>query len=610
MPTSQPRLCLLTPELLPPGSECAAFFLALRKYATAAGWRVIEAAAGEAGIRILGPVDEADAPVPLPQQFFGPAAAQAAYRVLEWLRAERFDMVCAPAEAGLLFYALAARHQSFALTETAVCVVADRLTLLARHRAGEMPRNMDDLVQDEMERRMLVLADVALIEPDTEAWAREQGWTVANARNWSGTPQAAVQALWPELLAAVDRRRTPPAAGSAETPLVSVCIPHFNRPTLLWQAVNSIRNQTYQRIEIVVVDDASTDPAALAALAALEGELAGEGGKLVRHKSNRYLGAARNTGARHASGDFVLFLDDDDYAKPDQVATLVRAAQATGADIVNSLCERLKGQEPPKPGQQSEERWLTLGNVPTAGLFRNLFGTASALFRKTSFERLGGFTEMHGVGCEDWEIFARASLAGMDLQTVPEALYWYRFTQGSMIQTGNIYAGENRALAPYLSEVPQIFWPALRFAHGAEVRLRTAQDSLRHYEAVLRHRDALIAHRERHIAHLTQLDRERAEPLAALSREVIELRAVLRVMLRGYGSTPQAAVDAMLQSSSWRLGRMLRAPLLWITGRRETAPPRVTDWVQAATVINMMQRSTTWEVTGLLRAMTSLLRRR
>ncbi|HET8996607.1 MAG TPA: glycosyltransferase family 2 protein [Acetobacteraceae bacterium] len=608
MPTSQPRLCLLTPESTPPGPDCAGLFLALRKHATTAGYRVTEAAVSETGIRILGP-EQAD-PAPLPQRFFGPAAAQAAYRVLEWLRAEPFDIVCAPAEAGLLFYALAARHQAVALTGTTFCVLAERLTLLSRHRAGEMPRDMEDLVRDEMERRMLALPDAVLVTDSGIApWVREQGWTVAGLRDCGDTPQAAVQALWPDLLAAA-RRAAPPADADGDMPLVSVCIPHFNRPTLLWQAVSSIRAQTYPRIELVVVDDASTDPAALATLDTLEAELAEQGGKLVRHPVNRYLGAARNTGARHASGAFVLFLDDDDYAKPEQVATLVRAAQATGADIVNSLCERLQGQEPPKPGQQSEERWLTLGNVPTLGLFRNLFGTASALFRKTSFERLGGFTEMHGIGCEDWEIFARASLAGMNLQTVPEALYWYRLTQGSMIQTGNVYAGESRAMAPYLALVPQVLWPALRFAHGAEQRLQTAQDSLRHGEAVLRHRDALIAHRERHIAHLTQLDRERAEPLAALSREVAELRAVLRVTMGGYGPTPQSAVDSMLQSGSWRLGRLLQAPLRWMRGRPETAPPRVTDWVQAASVINSMQRSTTWEMTGLLRALAGLLRRR
>ena len=137
------------------------------------------------------------------------------------------------------------------------------------------------------------------------------------------------------------------------------------------------------------MDEASTAPEGQAALPELEAELARQGGRLIRHDTNRYLGAARNTAARHAGGDFLLFLDDDDLAKPDQVATLMQVARATGADVVNSFCDRLTGSQPPEPGQQAEERWLFLGNAPTIGMFQNLFGTPSALFRKSSFQRLG-----------------------------------------------------------------------------------------------------------------------------------------------------------------------------------------------------------------------------
>lgn len=676
MPASRVRICLLQPEsdrhdsageaaelsgCRDAAGEAAGLFGRLAAAATAAGYSVTQAFAGESGITVRTPAGDADAGIAqiLPQSLIGPAPARPAYLVHEWLCRQHFDIVCAPARLGLLFYAVTARHQGLALAGTAFCAIAERLTLFSRHLAAEMPLGMDDIVHDEMERRTLALADLALFPAAAAAdWAQQRGWNIPGLRLLQAERDAAAtaRAAWSECLAAVERRQSACRAAAQrrraasvatapeqeqeteqaqeqeqspeqeqrqaqeqeqKLPLVSACIPHFNRPALLRQAIESLRRQTYKNLEIVVVDDASSAPEARAALDGIAADLAQCGGTLVRHDRNRYLGAARNTAVRHARGEFVFFLDDDDYAKPEQVATLVQVARATGADIVNSFCDRLTGALPPEQGKAPEERWLTLGNAPTAGLFQNLFGTASALFRKSSFQSLGGFTEMRGVGCEDWEMFARASLAGMNLQTVTQALYWYRLTPGSMIQTDDAYAGADRVLATYAAQVPAPLRPVLRFAHAADTRLRITRDSLRHCEALLRHRDseiahrdAVIAHRDAAISHLTQLNRDSTEQVAALSREVGELRSVCRIMLGDYGPTPQAAVDAVLRSGSWRTARILRAPLRWLTRRRADAPPRVADWSQAATVITSLQRSSSWELTGPLRALARLAGRR
>src|SRR5205807_8616085 len=122
-----------------------------------------------------------------------------------------------------------------------------------------------------------------------------------------------------------------------------------------------------------------------------------ERGWVVLRQENRYLGAARNQAARRAHGEFLLFMDDDNYAKPHEVSTLVRVAERTGADIVTAFMDMFEGNSPPQPGQRPCCRWLFAGTDMLAGIARNCFGDANALVRRTTFDRLGGFTEDHGV---------------------------------------------------------------------------------------------------------------------------------------------------------------------------------------------------------------------
>ena len=90
----------------------------------------------------------------------------------------------------------------------------------------------------------------------------------------------------------------------AEAALVSVVIPCYNQAHFLGEAIESVLAQTYPHLEIVVVDDGSTDNT---------GEVAARypGVRYVRQE-NQGLAAARNTGLRHSSGDYLVFLDADD----------------------------------------------------------------------------------------------------------------------------------------------------------------------------------------------------------------------------------------------------------------------------------------------------------
>lgn len=113
-------------------------------------------------------------------------------------------------------------------------------------------------------------------------------------------------------------------------PLVSVIVPVYNVETYLDCCLQSIRDQTWTRLEIIVVEDGSTD----GSLARLQPHLADPRVRLVQHPRNAGLSAARNSGIEAAGGDYVLCVDSDDALAPTLIEACVAAAGAHDADVV------------------------------------------------------------------------------------------------------------------------------------------------------------------------------------------------------------------------------------------------------------------------------------
>ena len=240
----------------------------------------------------------------------------------------------------------------------------------------------------------------------------------------------------------------------AETPPVTVCIVHHERPALLRMAVESVFAQDYPALDAVLVDDGSEGAEALEALDALEVEFAARSWRVIRQE-NRYLGAARNAAAAAARGEWLLFLDDDNVLFPDAVSRLVRAARFSGADCVTATSIRFTGGGDPRNDSASHGTPIRfLGAARAWSRFRNVVGDACALVRRDAFEALGGFTEMYGVGLEDMEFFNRMLLADLRVEPMPDPVYYYRTHPTSMMSSmGNPRLAETcraRALAPFL----------------------------------------------------------------------------------------------------------------------------------------------------------------
>ncbi|MDB5589518.1 glycosyltransferase, partial [Enterovirga sp.] len=235
-------------------------------------------------------------------------------------------------------------------------------------------------------------------------------------------------------------RRAPPR--DPETPLVTICLVHHDRPDFLRRALAAIARQDYPRIEIVLVDDGSSTPAAAAALDEIERQPGPFPVKVIR-SANRYLGAARNLAAANASGAWLLFHDDDNVAEPSEISTFVRAAQASGCEVMTSQYLIFDDAAGPEGARL---RFFPMGIGGPFSLFRNRFGDANCLVSRTAFERLGGFSELRGVGVEDWEFFLRAHLAGLRIGVVPEPLFRYRLSPGGMLASGSLVRDYDRIL--------------------------------------------------------------------------------------------------------------------------------------------------------------------
>jgi glycosyltransferase involved in cell wall biosynthesis len=405
------------------------------------------------------------------------------YHVYEWLKARPFDVILFPAGGGFAFYAICAKRQGLGFENT-VMVVAAHMPSLRRREADQA--SIDDpalLELDFLEQRCVESCDL-LIAADAETlnWMRARDWRLCpRVRLARGMPDEWERGNVESL---IEQTRPAPTSGR---PRLSVCLTHFNRPHFLRQSVQSLLDQSESEFEVVLVDDGSTVPEAETCLKGLEPVFARRGWRIVR-QDNRYLGAARNRAARESRGEYLLFMDDDDWAKPHEIATFVRAAVHSNADVLTCFADILEYLDPPSVAPASL-RFLPTGGPAVCGVFENRFGTAHALVRRAVFEAVGGFAEARDAGCEDYEFYGRAALAGYRIEVVPEALFWYRTLPTGMRLSMNPFRSRRRALSPYVRAMPSALESLVPVAHGLYEDRKRHAERMRWLQADLRRRE-------------------------------------------------------------------------------------------------------------------------
>jgi GalNAc5-diNAcBac-PP-undecaprenol beta-1,3-glucosyltransferase len=189
-------------------------------------------------------------------------------------------------------------------------------------------------------------------------------------------------------------------------PLVSVVICTYCRATLVTRAIDSVRNQTYRNLEIIVVDDASQDNTGNVVR-----DIPDERIRYLRHERNKGLPAARNTGIGAARGDYVAFLDDDDEWQPNKIRRQLDAIDGHGAVLSAALINgtRLKCHG---------RNFVELSDLRK----KNDFDPSSLMARADVLKQVM-FDDRLRQG-EDWDVFIRLA-ERCSVGYVPEPLLLY-----------------------------------------------------------------------------------------------------------------------------------------------------------------------------------------
>ena len=217
------------------------------------------------------------------------------------------------------------------------------------------------------------------------------------------------------------------------TPKVSIIMPAHNANEYIPLAIRSALGQTLREIELIVIDDASSDDTALVAVAAAQGD---QRFRLIRLATNGGPGAARNTGLESARGEWIALLDADDTFAPVRLGRMLRLAEERGADFFadNLVLSTIPGSARgicaiPEEFMRSEK---SVGPAEFIAMDRPSYGIRAAGFLKpimrTAFlrEKKLQYDTRYRNG-EDFHLYVKALLLGGQMFLTPETWYQYLF---------------------------------------------------------------------------------------------------------------------------------------------------------------------------------------
>lgn len=165
-------------------------------------------------------------------------------------------------------------------------------------------------------------------------------------------------------------------------PLVSIIVPAYNVGRYIEECVRSIMNQSYKQIEIIVVDDGSPDdtPIIIDKLAAIDKRI------VLIHQQNAGVSAARNAGIKASTGEYLVFVDGDDYIAPDFVEYMLRLVEITGGELCLSLNFYTKSGE-----KQVKKEYVEILNPVNATALllspRIIVGSVNKIYKKSIVEK-------------------------------------------------------------------------------------------------------------------------------------------------------------------------------------------------------------------------------
>lgn len=234
--------------------------------------------------------------------------------------------------------------------------------------------------------------------------------------------------------------------------LISIILPVYNGEKYLVESIESCLNQTYQNLELIIVDDCSTDQTPIIAqnYASIDSRI-----KIVTNTENKNLPASLNIGHREAAGDYFTWTSDDNIYEIDAIETLINTLIENKVDIVYSnifLIDQV-GE------QKRKSNFLSLENI----LFGNYIGS-SFLYHKGVFERNSGYKENLFL-VEDYDFWLRAIKHSVYFQ-LHRNLYCYRKHAESLTAQITLHNTKNLLWRDNIASMYEAFSSSIVYEHA------------------------------------------------------------------------------------------------------------------------------------------------
>ena len=294
--------------------------------------------------------------------------------------------------------------------------------------------------------------------------------------------------------------------------LVSVIVPVYNAEHYLLPCLKSLSAQSYSNIEVILVDDGSTD---------LSGKIcddyaASDSRFRVFHQKNGGPGPARNCGLENARGEWISFVDSDDEVHVDYLKLLLEAAESSGSDIAMCEYQKIEGNDPPQEVEDVSSFSVKIIDVDQA--IKRMFAdndlaymiVCAKIFKKSVFETIR-FDKMI---CEDMDLLSRLLPTINQIAYLGKKLYFYYSRNGSITLTSGFRATQVLA-----------HWKILEYyrEHHPEYTEHAARSCLKTIVKYRRRKDPVPESVHKQIEAIKESCWEMAFPGHGLTREKVKL---------------------------------------------------------------------------------------
>ncbi len=241
-----------------------------------------------------------------------------------------------------------------------------------------------------------------------------------------------------------------------ENPMFSVILPTFNRAKLLRRAIQSVVQQTYENWELIIIDNFSEDGTQEVIKSFDQTKI-----KFLQIKNNGVIGSSRNLGIENAIGNYIAFLDSDDWWSKNKLQTSLNFFKNQEVDVIYHNCIRKEGSI----SKSTNCRSLNKNVYEDLVLNGNTLVTSSVIVSRGVFKSLKFSEEEEHIGWEDYDLWTKIAYHDFKFKFISEDLGYYSIGSDNFDNPTRVLLNIDRIykhiLKPYkeLKKIDNIWWP-------------------------------------------------------------------------------------------------------------------------------------------------------